>query len=65
MLMGHPVYVKLDYILSLQPQTASMEKICGWDEIFRPKVNTVGHFQHFSFGFSNITMKIFIVEEKF
>ena len=37
-----------------------------WAEIFGPEVDKVGDFWHFFFfGFSNITAKIFIVEENF
>ena len=58
-----PIYVKLDYILSLLPQTACLGKICG-PRYLGPKLAESAIFSIF-FSFSNITFEIFILEENF
>ena len=53
------IYVKRNYIFSFLPQTVCLGKICG------PNLDKVGYFSVFFFGFSNITVKILMVEEFF
>ena len=57
------IYVKLDYISSLLPQTACLGKICG-PRYLGPKLAKSAIFSIF-FSFSNITFEIFILEENF
>ena len=54
--------VKRDYISSLLPQTACLEKICGL-RYLGPKLAKSAIFSIF-FSFSNITFKIFIFANK-
>ena len=56
------MYVKLDYISSLLPQTACLGKICG-PRYLGPKLAKSAIFSVF-FSFSNITFEILILEEK-